>query len=38
MADEICARTDAARVQRLGKILVLWRPKPDEDDVSTASS
>jgi hypothetical protein len=25
-------------VQRLGKILVLWRPKPDEDDVSTASS
>jgi RNA-binding protein YhbY len=32
MADEICARTDAARVQRLGKILVLWRPKPEGDE------
>jgi RNA-binding protein len=30
-ADEICARTEAALVQRVGKVLVLWRPKPDED-------
>lgn len=30
-ADDICARTDAARVQRLGKTLVLWRPKPDDE-------
>jgi RNA-binding protein len=31
---ELCAaigaRADAAEVQRVGKILVLWRPKPDE--------
>ena len=29
-ADEICARTQSASVQRVGKILVLWRPKPEE--------
>jgi RNA-binding protein len=28
--DEICARTSSASVQRVGKVLVLWRPKPDE--------
>ena len=27
-ADEMCVRTDAASVQRVGKIVVLWRPKP----------
>lgn len=26
----ICGRADAAEVQRVGKVLVLWRPKPDE--------
>ena len=25
----ICARTDAAAVQQVGKILVIWRPRPD---------
>jgi putative YhbY family RNA-binding protein len=30
-ADEICQRTSSAKVQRLGKILVIWRPKPDEN-------
>lgn len=30
-AATLSERTDAAVVQRLGKILVLWRPKPDED-------
>lgn len=30
-ADEICARTMAASVQRVGKILVIWRPRPEED-------
>ena len=25
----ICTRTDAAEVQRVGKVLVLWRPRPD---------
>jgi RNA-binding protein len=29
-ADEICARTDAAPVQLVGRVLVLWRPKPEE--------
>jgi hypothetical protein len=28
--DAICAGADAAGVQRVGKALVLWRPKPDE--------
>jgi putative YhbY family RNA-binding protein len=26
----IAARTDATEVQRVGKVLVLWRPAPDE--------
>lgn len=26
--DEVAARTDAAIVQRVGKVLVLWRPRP----------
>lgn len=30
LADAICARTDAAEVQRVGKIIVLWRPTPEE--------
>lgn len=28
--DALCAATDSASVQRVGKVLVLWRPKPDE--------
>jgi len=35
-ADEICARTDSASVQRVGKILVLWRPKPEEPGADEA--
>ena len=31
IGDEICQKTDAAPVQRVGKVLVLWRPKADED-------
>lgn len=30
LCDAICERTDAASVQRVGKILVLWRPRPAE--------
>ncbi len=30
LCEAICARADAAEVQRVGKVLVLWRPKPDE--------
>ena len=31
LCDAIAARMDAAEVQRVGKILVLWRPAPDEE-------
>ena len=27
---DICARTEAASVQEVGKVLVLWRARPDE--------
>ena len=30
IGDAICAATDAAPVQRVGKVVVLWRPKPEE--------
>ena len=30
IAKAIRARTDSAIVQQLGKVVVLWRPKPDE--------
>ena len=30
--DTISARTDAAVVQTVGKVLVLWRPRPPELD------
>lgn len=29
MGDEIAARTDAAVVHRVGKVVILWRPSPD---------
>jgi putative YhbY family RNA-binding protein len=29
LCDAIGARADAAAVQRVGKVLVLWRPRPD---------
>ena len=28
IGDELCARTGAAAVHRVGKILILWRPRP----------
>lgn len=36
MGDELAGRTDAAIVQRVGKILVLWRPRPLVDDPEDA--
>ena len=30
IADTICAKTDAALVQSVGKVFILWRPKPNE--------
>lgn len=29
IADALCARTDAALVQSVGKVFILWRPRPD---------
>ena len=29
IGEAICAGTDAAPVQRVGKVIVLWRPKPE---------
>lgn len=34
-ATELSTRTGAAIVQQVGKVLVLWRPKPDEDDLDS---
>ena len=31
IGDEICARTDATAVHRVGKVLILWRPRPAND-------
>jgi RNA-binding protein len=28
LSDEMCARTGAEAVQQVGKVLVLWRPRP----------
>jgi putative YhbY family RNA-binding protein len=32
MGDELCERTGAAAVHRVGKVLVIWRPKPADDE------
>jgi RNA-binding protein len=34
-AEEICTRTGAAAVQQVGKVLVLWRPKPQDGVVTS---
>jgi RNA-binding protein len=36
MGDTICARTGAAVVHRVGKILILWRPRPQEAEESAS--
>ena len=30
LCEALTARTEAASVQRVGKVLVLWRPRPDQ--------
>ena len=30
--DELCERTGAAAVHRVGKIVILWRPRPVDTD------
>jgi putative YhbY family RNA-binding protein len=32
ISNALCAGTDAAPVQRVGKVLVLWRPKPEKTE------
>ena len=34
LGEELCSRTDAAAVQRVGKVIVLWRPRREEDPTS----
>jgi RNA-binding protein len=36
IAEAICDRTGAAPVHRVGKILVLWRPTPEEVSAARA--
>ena len=36
LCEAIRARADAAEVQRVGKILVLWRPRPEQGSQETA--
>lgn len=31
LGDELCSRTSAAAVHRVGKVLILFRARPDED-------
>lgn len=31
LGEALCNRTGATTVQRVGKVLVLWRPAPDDD-------
>lgn len=37
LCDAIRTRADAAEVQRVGKVLVLWRPRPVEEAQENAS-
>lgn len=32
LIDELCVRTGAAAVQAVGKVMVLWRPRPEAPD------
>ncbi|MGI4983116.1 MAG: YhbY family RNA-binding protein [Janthinobacterium lividum] len=37
IADTLCARLDAALVQHIGKLLVIWRPSDDAEDLIAAA-
>src|SRR5678815_109532 len=34
IGDELCARTGAVAVHRVGKVVILWRPRPPSESVS----
>jgi len=31
LGDELCARTGATAVHRVGKVLIAWRPRPEDE-------
>ena len=31
LVETLCARTGAVAVQRVGRVVVLWRPRPDDE-------
>jgi RNA-binding protein len=33
IGDEICARTGATPVHRVGKVVILWRPRPADPQI-----
>jgi len=35
LLEKICAELDCAPVQSIGNILILWRPKPEDEERST---
>jgi RNA-binding protein YhbY len=36
MAVAICSRTDAVAIHQVGKIVVLWRPTPEDAPASSS--
>ena|SRR5215210_8839940 len=38
IGDDICTRTGAAAVHRVGKVLILWRPRPASGVLSRRTS
>jgi RNA-binding protein len=32
LGDELCERTGATAVHRVGKVLIAWRPRPEDED------
>lgn len=36
LGDALCTRTGAVAVQRVGKVIVLWRPAPADDGAADA--
>ena len=37
IAEALCAKTDAALVQSVGKVFILWRPNPDAPEQADQS-
>lgn len=35
LTEELCARTGAQAVQQVGRVLVLWRQRPDDEPLAT---